>query len=70
MCPSQLKQEKEKYDGALHKGPAIPAGSEVSMGMVVRMVHGDEVISDSTTEGSFAAASNKFKSWVRKMYYA
>jgi len=65
-----LKEEKEKYDGALEKGPAIAAGSEVDMGMVVRMVHGDEVISDSSTEASFAAASSKFKGWVRSTYYA
>ena len=40
------------------------------MAMVVRMVHGDEVISDSTAEGSFSSASKKFKAWVRKAYFS
>jgi len=40
------------------------------MAMIVRMVHGDEVISDSVSEGSFSAASKKFKAWVRKTYFA
>eukprot|EP00193_Tetraselmis_chui_P018148 CAMPEP_0177782156 /NCGR_PEP_ID=MMETSP0491_2-20121128/18288_1 /TAXON_ID=63592 /ORGANISM="Tetraselmis chuii, Strain PLY429" /LENGTH=772 /DNA_ID=CAMNT_0019302379 /DNA_START=172 /DNA_END=2490 /DNA_ORIENTATION=- len=65
-----LKQEKQKYTEALKAGPAIPAGSEVDMAMVIRMVHGDEVISDSAKEGTFAAASNKFKGWVRETYFA
>jgi hypothetical protein len=68
--PHQLKQEKHKYTEALKTGPAIPAGSEVDMAMVIRMVHGDEVISDSAKEGTFAAASNKFKGWVRETYFA
>jgi len=65
-----VAEELGKYKAALAKGPAIPAGTEVDMGMVVRMVHGDEVIGDSGTDGSFVEASKKFKSWVEKTFYA
>lgn len=64
----QVEEEHRKYKTGLEKGAAIAPGSEVDMGMIVRMVHGDEVISDSKVEGSFAAASLMFKKWVRKAF--
>jgi hypothetical protein len=38
--------------------------------MRVRLVHGDEVISDSDTDGGFQGACAKFKAWVRQQYFA
>jgi hypothetical protein len=37
--------------------------------MVVRLVHGDDVIADSRTDGGFQAACAKFKKWVRATYF-
>lgn len=45
-------------------------GSEVDLGMRVRLVNGDDVISDSETDGGFQAACAKFKAWVRQQYFA
>uniref|UniRef100_A0A061S728 Oligoendopeptidase f n=2 Tax=Tetraselmis sp. GSL018 TaxID=582737 RepID=A0A061S728_9CHLO len=64
-----VKSEETRFNDGAKKGPAISPGSEVDMGMNVKMVHGDETISDSAVDGSFAAASNKFKAWVRKVYF-
>jgi hypothetical protein len=48
----------------------LKPGSEVDIGMRVRLVHGDEVISDSETDGGFQGACAKFKAWVRQQYFA
>jgi hypothetical protein len=45
-------------------------GSEIDIGMRVRLVHGDKVISDSDTDGGIQGACAKFKAWVRQQYFA
>lgn len=45
------------------------AGEEPDLGMRVQLVHGDEVIADSSTAGGLAAACATFKSWVRQEYF-
>ena len=47
----------------------LKPGSEFDLGMRVRLVHGDEEISDSQTDGGFEQACAKFKSWVRQHYF-
>lgn len=44
-------------------------GEEIDIGMRVVLVHGDEVISDSETAGSFQKACAAFKAWVREQYF-
>lgn len=44
-------------------------GSEIDIGMRVRLVHGDDLISDSETDGGFQQACSKFKAWVRQQYF-
>lgn len=41
--------------------PSIAPGGAVEMGMVVRLVHGDDVIADSREDGGFGGACAKFK---------
>ncbi len=43
---------------------------EVDLGMRIRLVHGDDVIADSATDGGVVKACNKFKEWVRRHYFA
>ncbi|KAG2489329.1 hypothetical protein HYH03_012161 [Edaphochlamys debaryana] len=58
-----LKEEEADYKAAIAAGPAIKPGQPFDLGMRVRLVHGDELISDSA-EGGLAAACDKFKAWV------
>lgn len=44
-------------------------GSEIDIGMRVRLVDGDELISDSDADGGFQGACAKFKDWVRARYF-
>lgn len=46
----------------------LPPGAEVELGMRVRLVDGDEVISDSDEDGGFQGACAKFQAWVRARY--
>ena len=41
-----------------------------SLGMRARFVHGDAVIADSQTDGSFEQACDKFEQWVHKEFLA
>jgi hypothetical protein len=63
-----LAEEQVEYEQAVLAGPKYPPGSDVDIGMRVMLVHGDEVISDSETDGGFQGACAKFKSWVQQMY--
>ncbi|KAI8467008.1 MAG: hypothetical protein J3K34DRAFT_431916 [Monoraphidium minutum] len=64
-----LARERKEYDAAVKEGPKIPPGGSFDMGMVVRLVHGDDVISDSRADGGFGGACAKFKTWVRAQYF-
>ncbi|KIY98176.1 oligoendopeptidase F [Monoraphidium neglectum] len=65
-----LAAERREYDAAVKEGPKIPPGGDFDIGMVVRLVHGDEVIADSRTDGGFGGACAKFKGWVRAHYFS
>lgn len=65
-----LKEEQAEYEKAVVAGPKVKPGSEVDIGMRVVLVHGDEVISDSETNGGFQGACAAFKSWVQQKYSA
>ncbi|KAG2444565.1 hypothetical protein HXX76_001310 [Chlamydomonas incerta] len=65
-----LREEEADYKEAVAAGPAIKHGQPVDLKMRVRLVHGDEVISDSETDGGLAGACDKFKVWVDKTYLA
>ena len=66
MPPPQVRSERREYEQAVAAGPAIPPGQEPDLGMRVRLVHGDEVIADTATDGGLAAACAKFKAFVRR----
>lgn len=59
--------EKAAYDRAVADGPVFPAGAEVDLNMNVQLVHGDEVIADSSALGSVAKACAVYKQWVANM---
>jgi Zn-dependent oligopeptidase len=59
-----LKQEREEYEKAAKAGPAVTG--ELDLGMRVRVIDGDEVITDSAEEGSFTKAATKFERYVRR----
>eukprot|EP00879_Flechtneria_rotunda_P031515 GHRR01034434.1.p1 GENE.GHRR01034434.1~~GHRR01034434.1.p1 ORF type:complete len:600 (+),score=162.71 GHRR01034434.1:561-2360(+) len=65
-----LDKEKQEYEAAVKAGPKFKPGQEVDLGMRVRLVHGDELISDSETDGGFQGACAKFKAWVRQQYFS
>lgn len=68
----KVKEAKESYEKAVAKSGGSAGGAEVekadlgSLNMVVRMVHGDEVIADSEKDGGIEAAANKFEEYVKK----
>lgn len=72
QLPTQqlLAKQQQDYEAAVKAGPKFKTGSEIDIGMRVRLVHGDEVISDSETDGGFQGACAKFKAWVRQQYFA
>jgi len=66
--PDKIAAEKEAYAAAVKAGPAQVALT--SLGMRARFVHGDAVIADSQTDGSFEQACDKFEQWVHKEFLA
>ena len=66
--PQEIAAEKEAYSAAVKAGPAQVALT--SLGMRARFVHGDAVIADSQTDGSFEQACDKFEQWVHKEFLA
>lgn len=64
-----LEEERKEYDEGLAAGPTFPPGADVSLGMRVRLVHGDEVIADSEEAGGLNAANTIFKGWVRRTFF-
>lgn len=64
-----LVLEKEQYEAAVKAGPKFKPGSEIDIGMRVRLVEADEVIADSESDGGFVGACSKFKDWVRAKYF-
>lgn len=64
-----LQEEEREYARAVEEGPGIKPGAPFDIGMVVRLVHGDDVIADSRTDGGFEGACAKFKEWVRAQYF-
>jgi len=63
----KVRAEKADYDAAVKTGPY--AGPLDVLDMRVRLVHGDETISDSEVDGGFDAACAKFKEWVKAGKY-
>jgi Zn-dependent oligopeptidase len=61
-----VASEHAAYEKAVKEGPKYPRGSNVDLDMRVLLVHGDEVISDSSQSG-FAGACAVYKEWVAKL---
>eukprot|EP00444_Apocalathium_aciculiferum_P040251 CAMPEP_0183536888 /NCGR_PEP_ID=MMETSP0371-20130417/28553_1 /TAXON_ID=268820 /ORGANISM="Peridinium aciculiferum, Strain PAER-2" /LENGTH=340 /DNA_ID=CAMNT_0025737537 /DNA_START=58 /DNA_END=1080 /DNA_ORIENTATION=- len=59
-----LKRERSDYDEAVKNGPAV--SGDIDLDMRVRIVDGDEVITDSQQTGSFAASAEAFERYVRR----
>ncbi|KAI9337274.1 oligoendopeptidase [Obelidium mucronatum] len=65
--PTEVKiaSEKAAYFEALEKGPKFQPTENVDLDMRVILVHGDEVISDSSKlEGGLTQACDIFKTWI------
>ena len=62
-----LAEEKAAYEAGLAAGPRVPAGAPVDLGMRVQLVHGDELIADSATDGGLVGADAKFKTWLAEV---
>ena len=61
-----VSEEKKSYEAALLEGPKFPAGADVNLDMRVLLVHGDEVISDSSMAG-LAEACQVYKTWLKTL---
>lgn len=64
-----LQEERRDYDEAVAQGPACNPGQEVDIGMRVILVHGDETIADSASDGGIQGACSKFKGWVNATFF-
>eukprot|EP01062_Namystynia_karyoxenos_P061543 TRINITY_DN538_c0_g1_i3.p1 TRINITY_DN538_c0_g1~~TRINITY_DN538_c0_g1_i3.p1 ORF type:complete len:1162 (+),score=300.58 TRINITY_DN538_c0_g1_i3:76-3561(+) len=64
----RLAHEKADYDAAVKAGPKFERGTSVDLGVLLRFLHGDEVIADSAADGGLAAACRKFKEWIPKAF--
>ena len=62
-----IAEEKAAYEAGVAAGPRIPPGAPVDLGMRVQIVHGDELIADSATDGGFVGADAKFKAWIKEI---
>ena len=61
---SVVAEETAAYEAGVAAGPRIPPGAPVDLGMRVQLVHGDELIADSATDGGFVGADAKFRAWL------
>ena len=61
-----VKEEKKSYDQALQEGAKFPAGSDVDLDMRVLLVHGDDLIADSSESG-LTAACDTYKLWLKTL---
>ncbi|KAJ3288312.1 hypothetical protein HDU79_004958 [Rhizoclosmatium sp. JEL0117] len=60
-----VAEEKKEYEEAIAKGPKYGAKDSVDLDMRVILVHGDEVISDSSAlKGGLTEACEKFEQWI------
>ncbi len=55
--------------GAPAPAPAAPPPQEPDLGMRILLVHGDEVVADSS-EGGLAHACNTYRDWIRRHWPA
>lgn len=62
-----LAEEKVDYEAGVAAGPRVAPGAPVDLGMRVQLVHGDELIADSATDGGFVGADAKFKAWLAEV---
>lgn len=59
-----LKSEQVDYEEGVKAGPAVTG--DLDLGMHIRIIDGDEVIADSTEEGSFLKAAARFERYVKR----
>lgn len=64
----KLEEEEEAYRKAVAAGPAIAPGQQADLEMRIRLVHGDELIADTETDGGLAGACAKYTEWIRKTW--
>ena len=64
-----LKEEKGKYDSKRAECDADSSSSEdIDLDMRIRIVDGDDVLADTSKEGSFLAACKVFEGYVQNRY--
>ena len=62
-----VAEERKEYDAAIKAGPKIKAGTAVDLDMRILLVHGDEVVADSSEPGGLPAACAKYEGWLKKL---
>lgn len=65
----KLEEERRDYAAAVAPGPAVPPGAEPDLGMRVLLVHGDEMVADSS-QGGLAKACDEYRAWIRQKWPA
>mmetsp|Transcript_12073 Transcript_12073/g.36241 ORF Transcript_12073/g.36241 Transcript_12073/m.36241 type:complete len:88 (-) Transcript_12073:500-763(-) len=64
----KVASEKQAFEAGLKVGPKIPPGQEPDLGMKILLVHGDEVVADSSQEGGLSGACATYKNWLSNTF--
>jgi oligoendopeptidase F len=63
-----LEEEKASYDKKRAECATAPSCEDIDLNMRIRIVDGDDVISDTAEDGSFLATCKKFEEYVQKRF--
>jgi hypothetical protein len=63
-----LKDEKAKYDSRRAECADSSLEKDIDLDMRIRIVDGDEVIADTSKEGSFIAACKVFEGYIQNRF--
>lgn len=61
-----VTSERIAYEEGIKIGPKHAVGTDVDLSMRIMLVHGDDIISDSSTNG-LVDACDVYKKWVNKL---
>ncbi|KAL7522935.1 hypothetical protein ACHAWX_007671 [Stephanocyclus meneghinianus] len=63
-----LKQEKASYDDKRGETAADPSCDDIDLNMRIRIVDGDDVLADTSVDGSFLATCKSFENYVQERF--
>lgn len=63
-----LKQEKASYDEKRAETAADPSCDDIDLNMRIRIVDGDDVLADTSVDGSFLATCKRFENYVQERF--